>query len=69
MLNYCIIVAEFDFPITGLKKRPHWCTGASGTELTLFYIPIHKGGSMHNLDNYRGITLASNVYKVYYASY
>ena len=27
--------------------------------------PIHKGGSMYNLDNYRGITLTSNVYKVY----
>jgi hypothetical protein len=27
--------------------------------------PIHKGGSMYNLDNNRGITLTSNVYKVY----
>jgi hypothetical protein len=27
--------------------------------------PIHKGGSMYNLDNYRGITLTSNVYKLY----
>jgi hypothetical protein len=26
---------------------------------------IHKGGSMYDLDNYRGITLTSNVYKVY----
>ena len=27
--------------------------------------PIHEGGSMYDLDNYRGITLTSNVYKVY----
>jgi hypothetical protein len=27
--------------------------------------PIHKGGSMYNVDNNRGITLTSNVYKVY----
>ena len=27
--------------------------------------PLHKGGSIHNLSNYRGITLTSNVYKVY----
>jgi hypothetical protein len=27
--------------------------------------PIHKGGSMYDLDNNRGITLTSNVYKVY----
>ena len=27
--------------------------------------PIHKGGSMYDLDYYRGITLTSNVYKEY----
>jgi hypothetical protein len=27
--------------------------------------PIHKGGSMYDLDYYRDITLTSNVYKVY----
>ena len=28
-------------------------------------IPIHKSGSVYNIDNYRGITLTSNVYKVF----
>ena len=27
--------------------------------------PIHKSGSIIELDNYRGITLSSNVYKVF----
>ena len=27
--------------------------------------PLHKSGSMYDLDNYRGITLISNVYKIY----
>ena len=27
--------------------------------------PIHKSGSLFELDNYRGITLSSNVYKVF----
>jgi hypothetical protein len=27
--------------------------------------PIHKEGSMYDLDYYRGITLTSNVYKEY----
>ena len=27
--------------------------------------PIHKAGSINNIDNYRGITLSSNVYKLY----
>ena len=28
-------------------------------------VPIHKSGSMHDVDDYRGIALTSNVYKVY----
>ena len=28
--------------------------------------PLHKSGSMYDLDNYRGITLTSNVYKIYW---
>jgi hypothetical protein len=28
-------------------------------------VPIHKLESVHDIDNYRGITLSSNVYKVY----
>lgn len=28
-------------------------------------IPIHKSGSVYDIDNYRGITLTSNVYKVF----
>jgi hypothetical protein len=28
-------------------------------------IPIHKSASMYDLNNYRGITLTSNVYKIY----
>ena len=27
--------------------------------------PIHKSGPVNNIDNYRGITLTSNVYKLY----
>ena len=27
--------------------------------------PLHKAGSIYSLDNYRGITLTSNVYKIY----
>ena len=27
--------------------------------------PIHKAGSINNIDNYRAITLSSNVYKLY----
>ncbi len=27
--------------------------------------PLHKSGSVYNLDNYRGITLTSNVYKLF----
>ena len=28
-------------------------------------IPLHKSGSVYDLDNYRGITLSSNVYKLF----
>ena len=28
-------------------------------------VPIHKSRSLHDIDNYRGITLTSNVHKVY----
>ena len=28
-------------------------------------VPIYKSGSVHDIDNYRGITLTSNMYKVY----
>jgi hypothetical protein len=28
-------------------------------------IPIHKSASIYDLNNYRGITLTSNVYKIY----
>ena len=27
--------------------------------------PIHKSGPLNNIDNYRGITLTSKVYKLY----
>jgi hypothetical protein len=27
--------------------------------------PLHKSGSVYDLDNYRGITLSSNVYKLF----
>ena len=27
--------------------------------------PIHKDGDLENMDNYRGITITSNVYKLY----
>ena len=44
--------------ITDLEKIPEdWHKG--------IIKPIYKGGSMYDLDNYRGITLTSNVYKVY----
>ena len=44
--------------ITDLEKIPEdWHKG--------IIKPIHKGGSMYDLDNNRGITLTSNVYKVY----
>ena len=28
-------------------------------------VPIHQSGSVHDIDNYRGKILTSNVYKVY----
>ena len=44
--------------ITDLEKIPEdWHKG--------IIKPIHKRGSIYDLDNYRGITLTSNVYKVY----
>ena len=44
--------------ITDLEKLPEdWHKG--------IIKPFHKGGSMYDLDNYRGITLTSNVCKVY----
>jgi hypothetical protein len=44
--------------ITDLEKLPvDWHKG--------IIKPFHKGGSMYDLDNYRGITLTSNVCKVY----
>jgi hypothetical protein len=27
--------------------------------------PLHKSGSLYDIDNYRGITLSSNVYKLF----
>ena len=27
--------------------------------------PLHKSGSLYDIDNYRGITLSSNVYKIF----
>ena len=44
--------------VTDLEKIPlDWQKG--------IIIPVHKSASVYDLDNYRGITLTSNVYKIY----
>jgi hypothetical protein len=43
--------------ISGFEMMPDdWCKG--------IIKPLHKSGSIYDLDNYRGITLTSNVNKV-----
>ena len=51
-------LTEMFLRISDLEKIPNeWKKG--------IIIPLHKGGSIIDLNNYRGITLTSNVYKVY----
>ena len=51
-------LADLFIAVTDLETIPlDWQRG--------IIVPIYKSGSVHDIDNYRGITLNSNVYKVY----
>jgi len=51
-------LADLFIVVTDLEAIPlDWQKG--------IIVPIHYSGSVHDIDIYRGITLTSNVYKVY----
>ena len=51
-------LADFIIAVTDLEAIPlDWQKG--------IIVPIYKSGSVHDIDNYRGLAVSSNGYKVY----